>query len=379
MKNIYKLILGILIVCLIIVIKDIYQHREVKKEQVQSHMHKKQNKNNQTQKKQPSDNDFTEANDIDKYLKSQGFNGNITIYKNKRPIMSKAYGYRDVENGIANDTKSMYLLGSANKFVTGLMLRELEERGVININDNVNKYIPNFQNIYPITVKDLMLHRSGLAKANFPPTARGLNGAIESIKLNGVVHQNYHKYFYNDANYITIAKIIENATHKTYTQNLNELIINKAHLKYTARYDSIHHQQYMVKGYKLINNQYIYFYPATLDKYDGAGNIYISTDDMAKLVNQFKTKQILNGSSTDILLSQIDTHIYPSSYRYGFYRYPNHQRYRGIFYQNDFVTYSNDQYIVSIASNVLKDQYQNDTEDILKHIFKVILKQKIEK
>ncbi|MFY2151688.1 serine hydrolase domain-containing protein [Mammaliicoccus sciuri] len=377
MKKIYKLILGILVVCLIIVVKDIYQHREAKKEQVQSHIHKKQVQNKQAQQKQTSTKSFHESNDIDKYLKSKGFNGNITIYKNSRPIMSKAYGFRDIENGVVNDAKSMYLLGSANKFITGLMLRELEEQGVININDNVNKYIPNFQNIYPITIKDLMLHRSGLAKVNFPPTVRGLNGAIESIKLNGVVPQNYHKYFYNDANYITIAKVIENATHKSYKQNLNELIINKAHLKYTARYDSINHQQYMVKGYKVINNQSIYHHPLTLDKYDGAGNVYISTDDMAKLVNQFKNKQILNGSSTDILLSQIDTHIFPSSYRYGFYRYPNHQRYRGIFYHNDFVTFSNDQYIVSIASNKLIEPYQSDLENMLKHIFRDILKQKI--
>ncbi|MGX1436694.1 serine hydrolase domain-containing protein [Mammaliicoccus sciuri] len=377
MKNIYKLILCIIVALLLVIFKDLYQIRHYKKEHIETHIHKKQIQNKENHEKQTLTNDFNEFDEIDKYLKSKGFNGNITIYKNNRPIMSKAYGFRDIENGVENDDKSMYLLGSANKFVTGLMLRELEEQGVININDNVNKYIPNFQNVYPITIKDLMLHRSGLAKANFPPNVKGLNGAIERIKFNGVVPQNYHKYFYNDANYITIAKVIENATHKSFKQNLNELIIKKVHLKYTARYDSNNHQQYMVKGYKLKNNQYKYFYPATLDKYDGAGNIYISTNDMAKLVNQFKMKQILNESSTDILLSQIDTHIYPSSYRYGFYRYPNHQRYRGIFFQNDFVTYSNDQYIVSIASNVLKDHYQSDTENMLKHIFKDILKQKM--
>lgn len=377
MKNIYKLILCIIVALLLVIFKDLYQIRHYKKEHTETHIHKKQIQNKENHEKQTLTNDFNEFDEIDKYLKSKGFNGNITIYKNNRPIMSKAYGFRDIENGVENDDKSMYLLGSANKFVTGLMLREIEEQGVININDNVNKYIPNFQNVYPITIKDLMLHRSGLAKANFPPTVKGLNGAIERIKFNGVVPQNYHKYFYNDANYITIAKVIENATHKSFKQNLNELIIKKVHLKYTARYDSNNHQQYMVKGYKLKNNQYKYFYPTTLDKYDGAGNIYISTDDMAKLVNQFKMKQILNESSTDILLSQIDTHIYPSSYRYGFYRYPNHQRYRGIFFQNDFVTYSNDQYIISIASNVLKDHYQSDTENMLKHIFKDILKQKM--
>ena len=66
----------------------------------------------------------------------------------------------------------------------------------------------------------------------------------------------------------------------------------------------------MVKGYKFKNNQPIYFYPSTLDKYDGAGNIYISTDDMAKLVSQFKSNKLLSKSSTDNLLSQASTNLY---------------------------------------------------------------------
>lgn len=372
MKKLNKLILCIIAICLIILLKDVFQARQYKKEQSQTHIYKKHKENKQTSKM-----NFSEERKIDKYLKSKSFNGNITIYKHNQPLMSKAYGFRDIENNINNDRKSMYLLGSANKFITGLMLKSLEDQGKININDNVNKYIPNFQNVYPITIKDLMLHRSGLAKAKFPASAMGLNGAIESIKLNGVVPQNYHNYFYNDANYITIAKVIENATKKSYAQNLNELIINKAHLKYTARYDAITQQEFMVKGYKFKNNQSIYFYPSTLDKYDGAGNIYISTDDMAKLVSQFKSNKLLSKSSTDNLLSQASTNLYPSPYRYGFYSYPNHQRYRGIFYQNDFVTYSNNEFIVSIASNKLNDHYHGDTEKILKHIFKDILKQKL--
>ncbi|WP_239703063.1 MULTISPECIES: serine hydrolase domain-containing protein [unclassified Mammaliicoccus] len=276
MKKLNKLILCIIAICLIIFLKDVYQARQYKKEQSQTHIYKKHKENKQTSKI-----NFSEERKIDKYLKSKSFNGNITIYKHNQPVMSKAYGFRDIENNINNDRKSMYLLESANKFITGLML-----------------------------------HRSGLAKAKFPTSAMGLNGAIESNKLNGVVPQNYHNYFYNDANYITIAKVIENATKKSYAQNLNELIINKAHLKYTARYDAITQQEFMVKGYKFKNNQSIYFYPSTLDKYDGAGNIYISTDDMAKLVSQFKSNKLLSKSSTDNLLSKASTNLYPSPYRY---------------------------------------------------------------
>nr|WP_263313770.1 serine hydrolase domain-containing protein [Mammaliicoccus sp. Marseille-Q6498] len=320
-----------------------------------------------------------EVSKIDDYLKNNHFNGNITIYKNNKPIMSNAYGYKDFELGIKNDRHSMYLIGSANKFITGLILRQLEDEGKLNINDNVNKYIPHFQNVYPITLKDLMLHQSGLHKFHANPLEVGLNSAIESIKSKGVNPNKYHQYEYNDVNYITLAKVIENVTHKSFAKNLKERIIDKVNLKYTSRFNSTDHQKYLVKGYKYVNGQNIYAQPRNLDKYDGAGNIYISTDDMAKIISKFKSGQLLSHSSTQNLLTVTDKNIYPSSYRYGFYKYKDFQRFRGIFYSNDIVTFANDEYIVSIASNQLEQPYDGNTEKTLKHIFSNILNQNIQK
>ncbi|RIN13975.1 class A beta-lactamase-related serine hydrolase [Mammaliicoccus vitulinus] len=380
MKRSYKYLICILVVFVIIFgiaqLKNLHDKKDtITKENKQSY--KGQKPKNKQDIDKPNTKSFSKSKDIDRYLKKRNFNGNITVYKDNKLVMSNSYGYRDFENGIKNDSKSMYLIGSANKFITGLMLRQLEEKGIINLNDNVNKYIPNFQNKYPITIKDLMLHRSGLAKTNLIPYYYGLDGAIESIKLRGVVLNRYHQYNYNDANYITIAKVIENATKKSFEENLNELIIKKAHLKYTARYTSAKHSKYMVNGYKSIKNQYIYTQPKNLDKYDGAGNIYISTDDMAKLINKFKSGQMLSSSSTANLLSTGNNNIYPSSYRYGFYSYLNYQRYRGVFYQNDIISYSNNRYIVSIASNKLSEPYQQETEKSLKYIYINILKQQL--
>ncbi|WP_239749665.1 serine hydrolase domain-containing protein [Mammaliicoccus sp. O-M53] len=373
MKNLYKfslcIIVGLIIILFINQFKDFN-----KKKDAFTHSHQSKNHKNIANSDMET---FTEFKDINDYLTTSNFNGNITIYKDNKLVMSDAYGYRDFENSIKNDSKSMYLIGSANKFITGLMLRQLEEKGTININDNVNKYIPNFQNKYPISIKDLMLHRSGLAKINLNPNMHNLDGAIASIKSQGVLTAQYHQFNYNDANYITLAKIIEVATNKTFEENLNELILNKAHLKYTSRYDSVEHKKYMAKGYKSIHNQNIYVPPMNLDKYDGAGNIYISTDDMAKLVKKFKSDRILSHSSTVNLLSTGDLNLYPGTYRYGFYNFLNYQRYRGIFYKNDIITYSNDRYIVSIASNKLPEPYNQQTEKLLQHIYSKILKQQL--
>lgn len=319
------------------------------------------------------------VNNIDDYLNSTHFNGNITVYKNGQRIMSKAYGYRNFELSISNDKQSMYLLGSANKFVTGMILKQLEEEGKVHLDENVNHYIPNFntQQQYPITVRDLVLHNSGLAKYKVNSYSHGLDSAIDDIKLHGIIPSNYHVYNYNDANYIIIAKIIENVTHQSFQKNLEKYIIHKLNLKHTSLFNSSEHQPFFVKGYEQRDNHLIFTPTKSLDKFFGAGNIYTSTDDMAKIVLNFKNGQLLNQISTQNLLAPAEFGLYPSYYRYGFYNYPKHQRYRGIFFNTDFITYSNDQYIVSIASNQLIRPYNEQLESSTKHIFTKILNQKL--
>ncbi|WP_323702805.1 serine hydrolase domain-containing protein [Mammaliicoccus sp. Dog046] len=293
--------------------------------------------------------------------------------------MDRAYGYRNYELGIKHDSESMYLLGSANKFVTGMIIKQLEEEGKIHLDDNVNRYIPLFhlQQNYPITVRDLVLHTSGLPKLKANPLTHGLDSAIEDIKAKDFDPYTYHLYNYNDVNYIVLAKIIENVTHQPFQKSLDKYIIQKLNLKHTSLFDSTQHHTLFVKGYELKNNQVTYTPTRYLDKYYGAGNVYISTNDMAKIVLNFKNGHLLNKNSTQNLLAPAKFNLYPGTYRYGFYNYPKHQRYRGLFYKNDFVTYSNKNYVVSIASNKLPQPYDGQLEKHLKHIFTKILNQKL--
>ncbi|MDI7110824.1 serine hydrolase, partial [Pseudomonas aeruginosa] len=82
---------------------------------------------------------------IDKYLQSSLFNGSVAIYENGKLKMSKGYRYQDFEKGIKNTPNTMFLIGSAQKFSTGLLLKQLEEEHKININDPVSKYLPWFK------------------------------------------------------------------------------------------------------------------------------------------------------------------------------------------------------------------------------------------
>ena len=80
----------------------------------------------------------------------------------------------------------MYLIGSL-KIHYWLNIKHLELSNKININDPVTKYLPWFKTNKTITLKDLMLHRSGLYKFSANPNTKSLDGAVHDIQRRGLI------------------------------------------------------------------------------------------------------------------------------------------------------------------------------------------------
>ncbi len=125
--------------------------------------------------------------------------------------MNKGYGYQDIEKGKEHCKYNVFNRISA-KFTTGLMLKQLEVENKVNLQDSVTKYIPWFKTNKEITIKDLMLHKSGLYKYEASTNIKNLEQAVRAIQARGIDDTVYHKHQYNDANYLVLAKVIENVT-----------------------------------------------------------------------------------------------------------------------------------------------------------------------
>ncbi|HDR0201038.1 TPA: teichoic acid D-Ala esterase FmtA, partial [Staphylococcus aureus] len=185
---------------------------------------------------------------IDKYLQNSLFNGSVAVYENGKLKMSKGYGYQDFEKGIKNTPNTMFLIGSAQKFSTGLLLKQLEEEHKININDSVSKYIPWFKTSKPIPLKDLMLHQSGLYKYKSSKDYKNLDQAVRAIQKRGIDPKKYKKHMYNDGNYLVLAKVIEEVTGKSYAENYYTKIGDPLKLQHSAFYDEKSFRKYFAKG-----------------------------------------------------------------------------------------------------------------------------------
>lgn len=313
---------------------------------------------------------------INTYLKNVHFNGSITVLKDGKLMLDKGYGYQNISSKKKSNANTMYLIGSAQKFTTGLILKHLELSNKININDPVTKYLPWFKTNKTITLKDLMLHRSGLYKFSANPNTKSLDGAVHDIQRRGINSKYYHKHLYNDANYLVLAQVIEAVTHHSYVENYYKLLAEPYHLEHSAFFNEKPYKKDMATGYKVKNNKLKTMNPNVLDQYYGAGNLFMSTHDMARLVNDLQQNNIFNQAVTTSLLQEIGSTKYPESYRYGFYSTPQVNRINGVFFGQIFTVYFNEDYIIVLATNKV-DYSKVSNESIISHIYYQLLGQNI--
>ncbi|UTH00752.1 serine hydrolase domain-containing protein [Macrococcoides canis] len=312
-----------------------------------------------------------EKTKITELLKQHEFNGSIFVMSHGKKVLNESFGYRDALNTRLIEPDDMYLIGSSQKLLTGILIKQLENKHKIVVTDNVQKYIPSF-NLPDVTVQDLLLHRSGLVHyKGHMNTYHGLDASVQNIIDQGIDYQHKGTFFYNDANYILLAKIIENISHQSYKTNVVQQIFKPLRLTQSGFIDDAAFEDKLINGQQFMEEYWKDIIPNDLDRYIGAGNIYMSPENMGTLVNDFIHYKILDKAATDAILST-NTLGEDIQYRYGLYRKKGYFRTRGYFYGTDFVVWFNKDKTVVMATNKIKADHIKDNEKLLEQVFRII-------
>ena len=169
-----------------------------------------------------------------------GFSGVILIAENGKPIYHKAFGYREFENQAPLKTTDIFELASVSKQFTAMIIMMLKEKGLLNFNDSVSKYL---QIPYTgITIRNLLTHTSGLPdyqdimdKYWDKSKVAGNPDCIEYLNKYAPP-KNFEpgeKYEYSNTGYMLLASIAEKASGKDFIELCNKWIFKKLKMKST--------------------------------------------------------------------------------------------------------------------------------------------------
>ena len=174
----------------------------------------------------------------------------------------KGYGYSDLENKIPAKDVSAYRLASITKPMTAIAILQLVEQGKINLNDEVQKYVPYFpKKKYPVRVGQLLGHLGGISHyRNYDLEGHFKNHkktreAIKVFEEFDLVAEPGTRYSYTSYGYNLLGAVIEGASGKTYGEYMRENVWKPLGMTNTRMDNPNQIIPNRVRGYRLINGK----------------------------------------------------------------------------------------------------------------------------
>ena len=179
---------------------------------------------------------------LDKYFdeleKNDKFMGSVAVSKDGAVLYSKTVGFVDFENKIKANENSKYRIGSISKSFTAVLVLKAVEKNKLELNQTIDKWFPAIKNSKKITVKHLLSHRSGIHSFtededymtwNTEPKTR--EEMVKIIAGGGSDFNPNSKASYSNSNYLLLSYILEETFSKSYSEILQEFIVEPLGLK----------------------------------------------------------------------------------------------------------------------------------------------------
>lgn len=104
------------------------------------------------------------ARKLDTYMQAaakMGFNGNVLVAKNGKPVYQKSFGYADLDIKERLNDNSVFNIASVSKQFTAMAILLLKERHQLALTDTLRQYFPQLP-YHNITIQQMLTHTSGL-------------------------------------------------------------------------------------------------------------------------------------------------------------------------------------------------------------------------
>jgi CubicO group peptidase (beta-lactamase class C family) len=198
--------------------------------------------------------------------------GAVTLVADKDKVLSlDTVGYADIAARSPMRPDSLFWIASQSKPITATALMMLVDEGKVNLDDPVEKYLPEFRNQWlaveqdqnhillrkpkhAITVRNILSHTSGLhfASAVESPTLDmlPLREAVLSYAMSPLQFEPGSKYQYANAGINTAGRIIEVASGMSYEEFLKKRLFEPLGMKDTTFRPDSRQIARLAKSYK---------------------------------------------------------------------------------------------------------------------------------
>src|SRR5258707_8991594 len=215
----------------------------------------------------------------------------IVIY-HKGQEWTAGFGVTSIEDPLSVTPDTLMQVGSISKTFTGTLLMMLAERGRIDLDAPVRKYIKDFKLsnesvAKKVTIRHLLTHTGGWVGDYFNDFGNGddaLDKMVKDIAKLPQIQPLGKIWSYNNAGFNIAARVIEVVTKKSYEQALQEMLLDPLGLSMTYLYpsDVLFTHRFVVGHYRKDNKTHVARPWAIGRAGNGVGGVVSNVKDLLK-------------------------------------------------------------------------------------------------
>ncbi len=266
---------------------------------------------------------FAQKNDIETFKKLSTYLQTYIDYKRIPSISAGVYwkgkiywldakGLIDLENFVPAKNTSLYRIASITKAITAVAVMQLYEKGLIDLDAEINTYVPYFpKKKWKLTVRHILSHTGGIRsykseeEFNSKMFYSSTRDAVLTFANDDLLFEPGTRYNYTSLGYSLLAALIENVSKTSFENYLRRNIFEPAGMKVTRvdRQRSIIYER--VRGYEKSPDRRFINSPLTDLSLKVAGGGLISTsEDLLLFVKAILDGTLISKSTLEIMTRQ---------------------------------------------------------------------------
>lgn len=236
------------------------------------------------------------------YDRTDSPGGVVAVVRGGEVIFAKGYGMAQLEYGIPNTPQTIYHVASISKQFTAFAIALLESRGLLSLDDEIHKYLPELPDFgAPITIRQLIHHTSGLRDqwALWVVAGGTLADVIRQEELLQLVQRQRELNFapgtanlYCNTGYTLLSEIVERVSGESFREFMRKNVFEPLGMKDSQIYED-HGRIVPGRAYSYIGSPDRGVRKMILSYGNqGATSLFTTVLDLARWVNNFRTGQV---------------------------------------------------------------------------------------
>lgn len=181
--------------------------------------------------------------EVASYYAQQGrFMGTVLVAEGDDVLLSKGYGYANLEWKIPQQPDAEFHLASISKQFTAVAILLLQEEGKLQAGDPISRYLPNIPEAWKsLTIENLLTHTSGMKEMTADSRFNAWSMLPHTVPEQMAFIHDYplefapgSKFVYCNTNYALLAMIVEAVSGMRFRDVLQQRIFTKLGMLHTG-------------------------------------------------------------------------------------------------------------------------------------------------